>query len=246
MKDKKLPLVILAAVMVVMAVAIYGRLTQYKNDNNYKFTANMALEKDDKVSAQTEDDLIISEKEAVSLVLDQIDPKEYSVAPIDGLKEIDEAKYYLFDIVNKSGPSFAMKIAINARIGQMLAYDPDKKALVSMEFFPLKTPMGQAQDWNGVYKKEESSDAMPLVSVNLRRGDLQDFEFDIVKEENGEALIILSGIAQISGSNALYKDGEGNELLFIKKDGLLKLREPGSGALGGDKLTLQGTYVQQD
>lgn len=242
MRDKKLLTIILMILLIGISSTIYTRITQQKDGGNNSIIVGMGEESEDEQDLEIEDELLISKNQATNLVLEQVDIKDYNIAIKKGIKTIEEERYYLFDIINKSGPSFATQIAVNLHTGEIRAYDPDKKTLMSMEAFPIETPIGKTQDWNRIYIKQDGSG----IFIELFQGDSHSFEFYVHRDLAGQQAVLMQGVAQISGSAARYVDEKGYSISFIKDDKRLKVMETGQSSFQEENIELQGLYTQKD
>ena len=217
-------------------------LTSARSKGRASIIVGMGEESEDEQDLEIEDELLISKNQATNLVLEQVDIKDYNIAIKKGIKTIEEERYYLFDIINKSGPSFATQIAVNLHTGEIRAYDPDKKTLMSMEDFPIETPIGKTQDWNSIYIKQDGSG----IFIELFQGDSHSFEFYVHRDLAGQQAVLMQGVAQISGSAARYVDEKGYSISFIKDDKRLKVMETGQSSFQEENIELQGLYTQKD
>lgn len=242
MKNRKL-MIILAIVLVV----VLGTIGYYK-----KYRLGMEMPDQpiliDDLGEDTGNDnsngekgVVISKDDALQLAMEQIDLEEYTVSIAEKALKKGGEKYYLFDIVNKSGPSFGMQMAINQRSGDILAYDPTNQELLSMTQFPIETPIAQVQDWSGVFVPGEDSEATKGVSIELMQADQHSFEFKVLYE-NGEEKTFYE-IASIDGSKAIYKSESGYEIVFLKDGEKLSIKEIGEGPMMADEIFLQGEYI---
>lgn len=239
MKEKKTAMFLLAIVLIALSSIIYVRTIQPKMDDDKKIVVGMKDDENKMQDAAQEDDLVLSERDALTLAMEQIDINQYKIELLKHILEIEEGRYYIFDIINKSGPSFGMELAINIRSGDMYAYNPNKKELLPMSQFPIETPIAQEQDWNGLFLDEiNPTDA---VALELRQGDAKSFEFDLLRLGE-EKQIIFQGVARINGAMASFEDENGYRLLFVMKDKTVKIKEAGIRPFGDKEITIEGSY----
>lgn len=245
MKDKRKYLAFLPILMIVIASLIYNRINlELYNEQENEIIVDIGKEDQGLINLDTEDDLIISEQDATNLVLEQVDYREFNISILKGVKDLEGNRYYLFDLINKSGPSFATKIAVNIRSGEILGYEPDKDLLIPMTDFPIETPLGQVQDWNGSFVISDLEASEEPIYLDLYQGDENSFEFYFRLEDQEEPLMF--GVAQVSGASANYKDGENLELIFTKEDRLVKVRELDLAPIEDERMILSGEYTKVD
>lgn len=193
--------------------------------------------------SNNEDTLILTEEDAMQLATEQLDMNNFTISLAQKGKEIDGAKYYLFDVVNKSGPSFSTQLAVNQKSGEIMAFEPNEETLKPMNEFPVETPIAAVQDWNGVFVPTDDSTASEGLSIELLQADSNSFEFD-VRHKNGKETSFYD-VAQISGARASYKSETGYEIIFVKNGDSLKITERGISPIKGDGIVLQGDYKLQ-
>ncbi|MDO5062528.1 MAG: hypothetical protein Q4D77_05075 [Peptostreptococcaceae bacterium] len=241
MKNQKM-IIVLAVVLIIVAGAI-GIYKSYRTaDGNVKdpiIIDNMENGKKDDGTGK-ENDIEISKEDALQLATEQIDIDAFTISISDEVLEQDGESYYLFDVVNKSGPSFGMQMAVNRRSGNIMAYDPTNKELLSMTQFPIETPIAQVQEWSGIFLPTENSEATKGLSIELLQADQNSFEFSVLYE-NGEQKSFYA-IAKIDGSKALYASESDYQIIFVKDGEKLSIKEVGNGPLMADEIFLQGDY----
>ena len=243
MKDKKVLIIILGVILIVLSCAVYTRIIASQVQEDDKIVVDIEKKSDGLIEEDTEDDLMLTEQDATNLALEQIDISKFNVSILHGIKEIDQNKYYLFDIVNKSGPSFATKLAVNIRSGEMFGYDPSSEMLLPMAEFPIETPIAMEQDWNNRFVAEETGEE-PLIVIALRQGDMNSFEFDILQQTE-EPIILFQGVARISGAMASYEGENGFGLTFVKDGENLKVKEIGLSPFKKDGVIIEGAYIEE-
>lgn len=183
--------------------------------------------------------LLLSKEEAMMLASEQIDVNAYNLSVAE-LKSISGENYFLIDVVNKSGPSFGIQLAINERSGEVLAYDPQNKELMSMTKFPVETPLALQQDWNGAFVPTEGSTATEEVLIELFQGDQNSFEFKVTY--GPVKGVQLHEVAMIDGSKASYFSTDGYEISFLKDQDMLTIKERGENPWAEQGVVLQGRY----
>ncbi len=186
--------------------------------------------------------LLLSKEEAMQLASEQIDLNAYNLSFAE-LKKIGSENYYLFDVVNKSGPSFGTQLAIHERTGEVLAYDPGNQELMSMTKFPIATPIAEQQDWNGIFVPVENSTASKGFTIELFQSDQNRFEFKVTYAE--DETIELYQVAEIDGSKANYQNEDGYAIAFVKNGKSLAIKETGNSPWAEKELVLQGEYEQK-
>lgn len=228
---------ILLVALLIPSALIYHRLRTEQEEHVIVQIEGGELSDEPKDLHETEDDLLLTEQDALNLASEQVDINQYNLAIHEGIAEIEGRRYYLVDFVDKSGPSFAMQMAIDIRSGTLFAYDPAKERLLPMTEFPLETPITQEQDWNGVFTREAREGA--AFAVELLQGDPTSFEFHIVKEGD---MGVFRGVAQISAGTALYEDESGFTFIFTKNAQELRIKVLGLSPLEQDDILLEGLY----
>lgn len=247
MGEQKKLIIILGMILIILSGIVFAKIIASRVDED-EIMIDIENKKEDFMEKETTDELMLSEKDAMNLALEQIDINEFSISILHGMKEIEDNKYYLFDLVNKSGPSFAMKLAIDTHTGQMYGYDPGQESLVPMTDFPIPTPIALEQDWNNRFLPVEDQGKAPF-AIDLRQRDADSFEFDVI-QEGEEAKILLQGAASISGAMATYEAENGFRLIFIKEEEYLKIKEYGLNPLKADQATdgivIAGSYKEEE
>lgn len=232
-----------ALVLIVGGIFCYNKFFRQVDDtiDTPIVIDNPAANGSDTGTSETPPPLALSREDALQLAKEQIDIEKYNISVSENIPEIDGHKYYLIDVINKSGPSFATQLAINLYTGEMFSYDPKTGALGSMMDFPLETPISQTQDWNGVFVREGEG---PSVQIDLMQADQHSFEFTVTLTESGENL--LTAIASIEGAKANYQDTEQDyQILFVKNGNHLTVKESGSIAQLRSSNPIDGEYVLQ-
>lgn len=240
MKNHRMMIVLIALLVVVaLSVGYYKKYHLVQPDSNNPVVSGDTGEND--TGNQRPDDVVVlSPDDALQLATEQIDNDNFTVSVSDKSLSKDEDSYYLIDVVNKSGPSFSMQMAINKRSGDIFAYEPATDEMLSMSEFPIVTPIAQKQDWNGVFVPSKGSAATQGLSVELMQADNNQFEFKVLFQ-NGEDSSFYE-IAKIDGSKANYKSDEQYELVFIKNGDKLMITESGDGPLAAKEVKLTGEY----
>ena len=240
MKNQRMMIVLIALLVVVaLSVGYYRKYHLVQPDSNKPVVSGDTGEND--TGNQRPDDVVVlSPDDALQLATEQIDNDNFTVSVSDKSLSKDEDSYYLIDVVNKSGPSFSMQMAINKRSGDIFAYEPATDEMLSMSEFPIVTPIAQKQDWNGVFVPSKDSAATQGLSVELMQADNNQFEFKVLFQ-NGEDSSFYE-IAKIDGSKANYKSDAQYELVFIKNGDKLLITESGEGPLAAKEVKLTGEY----
>ncbi|MDO4711579.1 MAG: hypothetical protein Q4A75_06340 [Peptostreptococcaceae bacterium] len=239
MKNQRL--IIVLAILLVAAGVLVGIYKTYQTtDGNVGDPIVIDDPQKDDKTEQNGGAVGISKEGALQLATEQIDMDAYTVSISDKMLEKDGQEYYLFDVVNKSGPSFGMQMAIDRHSGHIMAYDANNDELLPMAEFPIQTPIAETQEWSGVFVPTKDSKATEGLSIELMQADQNSFEFKVL-HENGEQKSFYA-IAKIDGGKALYESEAGYEIVFIKAGEKLTIQEIGRGPLMADEIFLQGEY----
>ncbi len=240
MKNQRMIIILIAALLVVALSVGYYRKYRMTDSEPSKPIVSGETGEDDTGNQRPDDVVVLSPEDALQLATEQIDINNFTISVSDKTLTKDDENYYLIDVVNKSGPSFSMQMAINKRSGDIFAYEPSTDELLSMSEFPIVTPIAEKQDWNGVFVPSKDSEATPGLSVELMQADNNQFEFKVLFQ-NGEDSTFYE-IAKIDGSKANYKSDEQYELVFIKNGDKLTITESGEGPLAAKNVKLTGEY----
>lgn len=240
MKNQRMIIILIAALLVVALSVGYYRKYRMTDSEPSKPIVSGETGEDDTGNQRPDDVVVLSPEDALQLATEQIDINNFTISVSDKTLTKDDENYYLIDVVNKSGPSFSMQMAINKRSGDIFAYEPSTDELLSMSEFPIVTPIAEKQDWNGVFVPSKDSEATAGLSVELMQADNNQFEFKVLFQ-NGEDSTFYE-IAKIDGSKANYKSDEQYELVFIKNGDKLTITESGEGPLAAKNVKLTGEY----
>lgn len=223
-------------IIVGLFLASLGVFYKYRTIDNIETPIINKDEKEESNIEKPSGSITISYEDALKLASEQLDLSKYSISEKHNEKTIEGKLFYLFDIINKEGNSFAEQIAINSESGEILSFNPKSEALESMKNFPIETPIAKEQDWNGTYANGENK-------IELFQADLNSFEYkisgldkEILSDLDKE---ILSNIGKIDGSTA-KAEFEKYTIQFTKDDDKLAFK-----IFSESELKVEGVFIKE-
>lgn len=176
---------------------------------------------------ETDKILEIDEKSAQQLVSERLDTTKYSVEKEDEIT-IDDADYYVFRILQEGEP-LSMGVAVNKISGELFAYKEDKTIAPYSEFTLYDENEDATINWEGTYNSDNAT-------LELMPADSNSFEFILTSKESN---VTISGVAQASGTEAVYEEESGYKITFINENDSISVSVSGTST---QDVSFQGNY----
>lgn len=221
--NKKTVFLISAIVIILAGLFIYQGINTLDNPNPGIDSGNKNPSENGELKVE----------DAITLVGEVFDSKDFKIDSYDKKVEIDGELYIVVDVTYKETDEMH-KVVVNVVNGEVFSYDGNTLGPVSQIQGSIIEPEVDSLDWNGTYE-------MKGAKVELLMADKNFFEFTLTTKGEGLEKEFV-GVAEIQGDKGIYDDGS-YILEFIREADTLAISENGTQPFPSEGKVFEGKYT---
>lgn len=213
--NKKSAILITVVVIILAGIFVYQGMNKSEENPGIDIGAEKPSENGE-----------LTTEDAVTLVGEIFDSKDYEIGSYSKKIEIENKMYIVVDLVSKENQELS-KLVVNVVSGEIFTYDGTNLGSVS----DVTNEEVDSVDWNGIYQNSGAK-------VEFLMADTNFFEFTLTT--TGVVAKEFVGVAEIKGQIGVYDDGS-YKLEFKRQGDSLIITEVGSPPF---EATFAGTYTK--